>query len=1009
MWRDSFGQIYFIMAESPRSSVKSGGLFKKLGIGVGVFLILLVGIYLVGTSSGFLKSVVLPRVGAALHATVTADEIHLSPFSSVQIRGLRVITVGETPLLTVMEIRARYHLFDILAGKISVDEVTMDTPVLQIVPTADGKDNLQPLLAGDAAPAKPNASSRSPALNIRSVTLRNGSVRQVTALPLTRERPKGGQQVIELANVAVSLDQLAAGQSGKLIVSAEPKLDQGAADRLQGKLQLQLDLALTAASQPQSIKGSGRTDITTATGTFARLAGFTPLFEVEVSPSEVKQVSLRFEQSGKAIPGVFNLAGPFDISKREGRLKLELTGVDRQVLDAVGAAAGLEFGATKVGFASDLEIAQGGNSIHASGAFTSSPFSVVQKGQTLPSLDLNANFDLQADLAGSSAKLGVLNLQALQTGRPLVSGSLSAPMTLAWGGAAANAADAAFQLVVTNLSLPDWKALTGDALTAGRAAGVTRVIARNGGKSLQLESDLGIADLSLQLGSRPFSQGDLRVSLRGQLTEFRQLSLEGLKVDLTQSGQPALAIEGAAGWNFQSGVFSSKTAISVVADRLLGSGPKQSLTLTLASEGSLLGKVLELKKFTATLPSTPRAPSNEFSLSGRLDQNDPAAQIGALTVQSTTLDLTSLYEVFAGAKSPATATPATPAPGGGLPRVEPSPVVLPFKPLTLDAKVGKLFLGEVALTELQATLSINGGKVRISPLQLLVNGAPVKAGVDLDLGGIAPSYAVNWQISGIPLEPLVNTFAPTMKGQAKGQVFGTTQIQGIGITGTNLQKNLAGSFMASVTNANIQVASGSQKVLFLPLDLNSLASMLNIPELTRSPITQIDLRANASGGRIELSQAMVKGDAFLVSASGGVRISEVLESSPILVPLEISLAQAIAQRANLLPANTPTNAVYAKLPAFATVAGTLGKVETKTDRLQLLQITTRAASGLLGARGAGALGGVLGGVGEKVNSLTGTLGGLLGGAKPAATNAASAGSTNKPAPFNPLDLLKKKR
>ena len=154
---------------------------------------------------------------------------------------------------------------------------------------------------------------------------------------------------------------------------------------------------------------------------------------------------------------------------------------------------------------------------------------------------------------------------------------------------------------------------------------------------------------------------------------------------------------------------------------------------------------------------------------------------------------------------------------------------------------------------------------------------------------------------------------------------------------------------------------------------------------------------------------MVKGDAFLVSASGGVRISEVLESSPILVPLEISLAQAIAQRANLLPANTPTNAVYAKLPAFATVAGTLGKVETKTDRLQLLQITTRAASGLLGARGAGALGGVLGGVGEKVNSLTGTLGGLLGGAKPAATNAASAGSTNKPAPFNPLDLLKKKR
>ena len=96
---------------------------KWIGIFFGVLLLLIVVAYFVGTSSAFVKGVILPKASASMNAKITVGDISVSPFSQVYIRQLRVETKGTEPLVTAEEARVRYSLMDILKGNINVQEV----------------------------------------------------------------------------------------------------------------------------------------------------------------------------------------------------------------------------------------------------------------------------------------------------------------------------------------------------------------------------------------------------------------------------------------------------------------------------------------------------------------------------------------------------------------------------------------------------------------------------------------------------------------------------------------------------------------------------------------------------------------------------------------------------------------------------------------------------------------------------------------------------------------------
>src|SRR5579859_1480497 len=144
---------------TPTPRKRSSWLRKLLYVFGGLVVLLVVAFFVV-TSSAFIKGVILPRVGKAMGGQVTAAEVSLSPFSELQLHQLKVQTTGTEPLLQAEDVRVRYSLFSILGGTIKVDEVTIVSPVVQIVENADGTSNLDPLMKKDEkAPAKPSTPS----------------------------------------------------------------------------------------------------------------------------------------------------------------------------------------------------------------------------------------------------------------------------------------------------------------------------------------------------------------------------------------------------------------------------------------------------------------------------------------------------------------------------------------------------------------------------------------------------------------------------------------------------------------------------------------------------------------------------------------------------------------------------------------------------------------------------------------------------------------------------------
>jgi hypothetical protein len=325
---------------------------------------------------------------------------------------------------------------------------------------------------------------------------------------------------------------------------------------------------------------------------------------------------------------------------------------------------------------------------------------------------------------------------------------------------------------------------------------------------------------------------------------------------------------------------------------------------------------------------------------------------------------------------------------------------LPFTNFVAEVNVRRLYLHELEITNWQTTAKIDGGRVVLNPFKLALNGAPMSSTVDLDLAVRGYKYAIDFNAQNLPFAPLVNTFAPERKGQLGGSLSAQGKISGTGTTGASLQKNLAGQFDIGTTNLNLSVVNIKSALLKKLIDVvATIPELIKNPasavgslfsksggitdDLQKSPINVITARGNIAAGKVNLQSAVVESPAFRAEAAGTVTLAEVLTNSTIQIPVTIALSQSIAQRVNLVAANSPTNAAYSKLPDFLTMTGTVGKPDEKINKVALGSL---AAQGILGA---------IPGGGGKTGDLIRGLGGLLPGATPAGTNAAP--TTNSPA------------
>ena len=887
------------MTESKNTSPKrSRWLRWMLGI-AGILLILVVVVYFVATSSSFLKGVILPKVSQALGAEVTVAEATISPFSHLGLRDLKVQPPGGEPLLTVQEIHANYRLMSILGGTIAVSEVVIESPVLTVVQNADGTGNLDALTQSTAQatkPAPPTAakSSKPPQVDIQKVSLNHASVR------IVKNYANGAKDVTEVTGLNFTVTDLKNGQSGKIEIAAALAVQKAAqtnaaAASLSAKLMGGFEFALTPDLKPASAKGTTTFTVNAATGRLADLNTFAATINCELTATELKELALRCTRAD-ALLAQIRVSGPFDAAKSEGKLKLEISGIDKQALNLAGAAGGLDFGTTTFNSTNDIELSQGGKR-----------------------LDFQVNTHL-------------------------------------------------------------------DNLTTGT-------------------------------GSATVNLGNVQVQASGSVADMRRVKLDKYQVDVVRQGKPLVRLSGSATFDSATQDADLQVAMQTALAQLL------AVPGTLPTDGAVgfNGQVTCRQKKIAlagelTLTPTERA-TNTLQLTGNVDIAQAGAITGSVKLTAASLDVTRYYNLLSSLK-PSTNQPATaaaPTPTAN-PNQEPAALTLPLKNFTVDLNIGHFYLREVDVANWMTTVLVDGGRVLIKPCQLTLNGAPIRAATDLNLGVPGYTYDVTFDANTIPLAPLVASFAPDRKGQIAGTTTVGVQVKGAGVTGASLQKNLNGHVNFVATNLDLSIAnvrsplvnSVVNVIVGLPnLIRNPVAALGGLlggtkssgwaDALTASPIEAIALQALASEGQVQLQSAEVRSAAFHALASGQITLAPVLTNSTIKIPVQVGLSRALAGQVGLMGADTPTNAVYVALPDFLQLAGTVGHPQTIIDKLALVKLAAQTGGGVIkGIGGAGV---------EKTESLLNAAGSLFGGGK-SATNPPAPATTNGSPAASLLKLFK---
>ncbi|MGZ4973730.1 MAG: DUF748 domain-containing protein, partial [Limisphaerales bacterium] len=491
------------MAIEPSSDrpAKRRGILFKLSMVLLVLVVLLVAAFFVVTSSAFFKGVILPKVGASMNSDITVSSASIG-LSEVVLNDLKLVPHGRDQLLQAQLVRTRFSLSDIIGGNIVVHELTLQSPVITVVKNADGTSNLDPLTQQKKTTTeekKPSTTTEAKTKKEQKIDITNVSIKnaQVT---MTEKLKGGGQKVTQVSNFDLAVDHLQNGAPGKLQLSGNAHVDQPAAagseaGTLEAKLDANFDYKLANDLSPQSANGKAQAQITSATGSMAELSTAAINLNCNLTPTEIQNLALQFQRGGNAL-GELRVNGPFSVEKKEGRFNVSLLGLDRQVLNFVGASHGIGFNQTKISSTNLVELQQGGNTIAISGNFDADQFSITKKAdnQTTPPLDLHIAYQVTVDQSKQSALLQKLQINGVQNQNEFLTGTLSKPMPVSWGQGAGVPEEAAFNLKVNNLNLADWKTLAGNLAPSGAATLNLDIISRNAGKQLALDLNSHLAN-----------------------------------------------------------------------------------------------------------------------------------------------------------------------------------------------------------------------------------------------------------------------------------------------------------------------------------------------------------------------------------------------------------------------------------------------------------------------------------------------------------------------------------
>jgi uncharacterized protein involved in outer membrane biogenesis len=485
------------------------------------------------STPAFLQAVVLPQIEKASGMTLEVGDIALSPLSSLELRDVKAFRPDGTLHAEIPLAEARYDLLALLKGTLRVEKLHLKDAqiVLQQLAAAPSPTNPAPSSpppsadrpAPVATPAPVASAPKKPLhLDIGEVLLENLDLRfveaerevRVHALTIRIAEYSSGKPLIGQLRASLDLIQTQPDASGRLLAT----------------LSADLNTSLSPEFLPQNLRATVLGSELKTEGVFAAaddVASFR--LDADLTPSEVKQVALSFQnREGQAL-GRLSISGPLDLQTQDADLRLEIADIGPAVLNLLGAPAGLSFGRSALAAQMRLLLQERGQKLQLSGEFQGQQFSLNRKGKQTPEIALTFRPALDLDLATKSLNIETLELRAEQSGRPLVSLLLRQPARFTWENEFSIRDDIDLTLNLSPVEVSEWMLDENAPLRSGRIQSNVQILAQDQGRSVQLLAQGRVMRLVLNvegLQSTPLSAG-LNSNLQVKNLENGNVTLNG--------------------------------------------------------------------------------------------------------------------------------------------------------------------------------------------------------------------------------------------------------------------------------------------------------------------------------------------------------------------------------------------------------------------------------------------------------------------------------------------------
>ncbi len=528
--------------------VRKWGWGRWLSLLLGLLVVGVLGLYLLVSSSWFVKQMVVPRLSSSFNSSISVSSVSFQPFSGISLNGFRLNPKDEEWLINANEVSLRYDFRAAMGGSIRIRELSFKKPEINLIQQEDGTSNLDPILeALTTGTAEAKEESKAMDIQIQKTAIEDGVFRWRRALAGNE------QQEIQFTNVDATMTDFRPDTSGQLKATSDVEITRQAASgtddkavqkaSLSGRMNANYKFRIDKALALKGVNGNARFQVTTGKDAWKDLAGIEANIDTQFASNTVERFVSRFQQEGTTL-GEIRIQGPLKPEQSEADLEFDVASLDQKALNLFGATLGVDFALAQLDGKGSLHLADGGDRIESSGTFEAPGFELRHSALKTPLLDIQLAYDFMFDLAAFELLLRDASMDATRDGRPLFSLALENPVKAQWNESTPKLGDSKLSLSVNELRLSDWQTAFSSMAPSGTVSlNATSTVTQNGDRvALDLQ---GSGDgLTVQMTTNRVEDLLFSLDFQGNIHDFESVKVEHFSSKVSRTGNLVFQSDG---------------------------------------------------------------------------------------------------------------------------------------------------------------------------------------------------------------------------------------------------------------------------------------------------------------------------------------------------------------------------------------------------------------------------------------------------------------------------------